>query len=161
VEYGVALDVAALAQQLLQASTGGDQASQSTTIVADPRSNAVLVRASTPERLKLARDLIRRIDSPESRAGNLHVVYLRNAQATHLAEVLRGALTGQGGSGASATGDSMLDSTLDGGGNTSPLQGAFASNASTSGTGASATGSLGGSMPDFREGNQQAVAFSA
>ena len=161
VEYGVALDVAALAQQLLQASTGGDQTSQSTTIVADPRSNAVLVRASTPERLKLARDLIRRIDSPESRAGNLHVVYLRNAQATHLAEVLRGALTGQGGSGASATGDSMLDSTLDGGGNTSPLQGAFASNASTSGTGASATGSLGGSMPDFREGNQQAVAFSA
>ncbi|WP_017523545.1 type II secretion system secretin GspD [Pusillimonas noertemannii] len=161
VEYGVALDVAALAQQLLQASTGGDQASQSTTIVADPRSNAVLVRASTPERLKLARDLIRRIDSPESRAGNLHVVYLRNAQATHLAEVLRGALTGQGGSGASATGDSMLDSTLDGGGNTSPLQGAFASNASASGTGASATGGLGASMPDFREGNQQAVAFSA
>ena len=165
IEYGVALDVAALAQQLLQASTGGDQSTQSTTIVADPRSNAVLVRASTPERLKLARDLIRRIDSPESRAGNLHVVYLRNAQATHLAEVLRGALTGQGGSGSSATGDSMLDSTLDGGGNASPLQGAFASNASTnnsaSGTGTGASGGLGASMPDFREGNQQAVAFSA
>ncbi len=166
VEYGVALDVAALAQQLLQASGGAEQAQQSTTIVADPRSNAVLVRASTPERLKLARDLIRQIDSPESRAGNLHVVYLRNAQATHLAEVLRGALTGQGGSG-SASGDSMLDSTLDGSGNSSPLEGAFASNVGTNATGAGAgtgtgTGTgMGASMPDFRNGNQQAVAFSA
>src|SRR3546814_4964665 len=30
-----------------------------------------------------------------TRAGNLHVVYLRNAQASRLAEVLRGALSGQ------------------------------------------------------------------
>src|SRR5690606_29908148 len=112
------------------------------------------------ERLKLARDLIRRIDSPESRAGNLHVVYLRNAQATHLAEVLRGALTGQGGSG-SASGDSMLDSTLDGSGNSSPLEGAFASNVGTNATGAGAGTGMGASMPDFRNGNQQAVAFSA
>jgi len=164
VEYGVALDVAALAQQLLQASTGSDQAAQSTTIVADPRSNAVLVRASTPERLKLARDLIRQIDSPESRAGNLHVVYLRNAQATHLAEVLRGALSGQGGSGSSDS-SSVLDSAMDGTGNSSALQGAFASNLATGATGSSSGSStgagMGASMPDFREGNQQSVAFSA
>src|SRR5690606_15137953 len=133
IRYGVALDVAALAQQMLQGPGGADQAAQSTTIVADPRSNAVLVRASTPERLKLARDLVRRIDSPESRAGNLHVVYLRNAQATHLAEVLRGALTGQGGSASSASGDSMLDSAIDGSGNSSALEGAFASNVNATG----------------------------
>ncbi len=101
IQYGVALDVAALARQMLRAP-GGDPV-QAITIVADARSNAVLVRASTPERLKLARDLILRIDSPESRAGNLHVVYLRNAQATRLAEVLRKALTGQEGGGADAT----------------------------------------------------------
>src|SRR5690554_153699 len=112
IRYGVALDVAALAQQMLQAPGGADTGQQGTTIVADPRSNSVLVRSSTPERLKLARDLVRRIDSPESRAGNLHVVYLRNAQATQLAEVLRGALTGQGGSGATS-GSSLLDGTLD------------------------------------------------
>ena len=63
--------------------------------MADPRSNSVLVRASSPARAQLARDLVRRIDSPESRPGNMHVVYLRNAQATQLANVLRGALTGQ------------------------------------------------------------------
>ncbi len=117
IEYGVALDVAALAQQLL--SEGGTAAAgragrQSIVVVADPRSNTVLVRASTPERLRLARDLILRIDTPESRAGNLHVVYLRNAQATHLAEVLRGALSGRGGSGAGGAETSL-------GGGTSPF----------------------------------------
>src|SRR5690606_27640239 len=71
----------------------------------DPRSNSVLVRAGSPARLDLARDLIRRIDSPESNKGNLHVVYLRNAQAVQLAEVLRAALTGQSGSGNASTGN--------------------------------------------------------
>lgn len=162
IEYGVALDVAALAQQMLQAPGGADPGQQGTTIVADPRSNAVLVRSSTPERLKLARDLIRRIDSPESRAGNLHVVYLRNAQATQLAEVLRGALTGQGGSG-SSSGTSILDSALDSSG--SALEGAFAANLNTStagsGMGSGSGSAMGASMPDFRDGNQQNVAFSA
>lgn len=93
IHYGVALDVAALATQLLDSRSTGDPSRQ-TVVVADPRSNAVLLRASSPDRLALARDLIERIDSPESQAGNLHVVYLRNAQATRLAEVLRGALGG-------------------------------------------------------------------
>ncbi|WP_323000090.1 type II secretion system secretin GspD [Castellaniella sp.] len=96
IEYGVALDVAALAQQLLQDGSG--RKTRDVSVLADPRSNSVLLRAITPERLKQARKLILRLDTPESRTGNLHVVYLRNAQATHLAEVLRGALTGQGGS---------------------------------------------------------------
>ncbi len=95
IDYGVALDVAALASQMLD--TPGNDLAQRITVVADPRSNSVLVRAGSPARLDLARDLIRRIDSPDSRKGNLHVVYLRNAQAVQLAEVLRAALTGQAG----------------------------------------------------------------
>ncbi|WP_454006834.1 type II secretion system secretin GspD [Alcaligenes sp. Marseille-Q7550] len=95
IDYGVALDVAALASQMLD--TPGNDVAQRITVVADPRSNSVLVRAGSPARLALARDLIRRIDSPDSRKGNLHVVYLRNAQAVQLAEVLRAALTGQAG----------------------------------------------------------------
>lgn len=96
IEYGVALDVAALANQLLQGGRPGDQGSQSIALVADPRSNSIIIRAPSQAQLDLARDLVIRIDSPDSGAGNLHVVYLRNAQATHLAEVLRGVLTGQG-----------------------------------------------------------------
>jgi len=146
IEYGVALDVAALAQQLL--SEGGTAAAgragrQSVVVVADPRSNTVLVRASTPERLRLARDLILRIDTPESRAGNLHVVYLRNAQATHLAEVLRGALSGRGG----GTGTGGTESSL--GGGTSPFS---QTGGRTTGSGAMA-GLSGGSGRDAGQSN--------
>src|SRR5690606_3210018 len=102
VRHGVALDVAALASQLLDSRSTGDPM-QNTVVVADPRSNAILLRSSSPEKLQLARELIERIDSPESRPGNLHVVYLRNAQATRLAEVLRGALGGQSGSASQAS----------------------------------------------------------
>ncbi|MGB3275014.1 MAG: type II secretion system secretin GspD [Castellaniella sp.] len=105
IEYGVALDVAALAQQLLQDGSG--RKTRDVSVLADPRSNSVLLRAITPERLKQARKLILRLDTPESRTGNLHVVYLRNAQATHLAEVLRGALMGRGGSAESLSGPSL------------------------------------------------------
>ncbi|MCX5465988.1 type II secretion system secretin GspD [Alcaligenes parafaecalis] len=110
IDYGVALDVAALASQMLD--TPGNDVAQRITVVADPRSNSVLVRAGSPARLDLARDLIRRIDSPESNKGNLHVVYLRNAQAVQLAEVLRAALTGQSGSGTSSTGTQQKSNSL-------------------------------------------------
>src|SRR5690606_22911246 len=73
-----------------------------TAIVADPRSNSVLLRAATAAQLEVARDLIEHIDSPETQSGNLHVVYLRNARASRLAEVLRGVLSGQDGDAASS-----------------------------------------------------------
>lgn len=92
IRYGVALDVAALAGQFLDGRSRNDPGGH-VVVLADPRSNSVLLRAGTPDKLALARDLIRRIDRPETGTGNLHVVYLRNAQATHLAEVLRGALS--------------------------------------------------------------------
>lgn len=169
IRFGVALDVAALALQLLEGKSG--DASQQIAIVADPRSNAVLVRASSPERLKLARDLIERIDSPESRAGNLHVVYLRNAQATHLAEVLRGALTGQGGSGAgggAGTGGALGGNNLSSGtglnssSNNSMQNSSTGSNSSNVPT--SSAAALGGSnqvSTSTSGGGMQSVAFSA
>ncbi|MCB5364381.1 type II secretion system secretin GspD [Pusillimonas sp. CC-YST705] len=174
IRHGVALDVAALALQLLEGKSG--DASQQIMVVADPRSNAVLVRATSPERLKLARDLIERIDSPESRAGNLHVVYLRNAQATHLAEVLRGALTGQGSTGGgSGSGNTGLGggSALSGSGMGTSSGGSRNTMGNTgsglgSGTGgipgssaAAAAGSSQMSSTSSMTGSQQSVAFSA
>jgi len=111
VKYGVASDLASLATQLLDAQ-GGDTA-QRIAMVADPRTNSVLVRAGSPARTRLARDLIRKLDSEQARPGNLHVVYLRNAQASRMAEVLGGLLASQalngagresGGAGGSAMG---------------------------------------------------------
>lgn len=102
VRYGVASDLASLAAQLLDAQ-GNDQA-QRISMVADPRTNSVLIRSGSPARTQLARDLIRKLDSEQSRPGNLHVVYLRNAQAARLAEVLGGLLNSQSLNGASEAG---------------------------------------------------------
>ncbi|ARP84161.1 type II secretion system protein GspD [Bordetella genomosp. 8] len=107
VRYGIASDIAPVVGGMLD-TRGGNDPSQQVTVAADPRSNSVLVRASNPARAQLARELVMRLDNPQSQAGNLHVVYLRNAQAVKLAGVLRGALTGQsdnrGGSAAAPSG---------------------------------------------------------
>ncbi|CAM3358247.1 type II secretion system secretin GspD [Bordetella sputigena] len=94
VRYGIASDIAPVVGGMMD-TRGGNDPSQQVTVAADPRSNSVLVRASNPARAQLARELVMRLDNPQTRAGNLHVVYLRNAQAVKLAGVLRGALTGQ------------------------------------------------------------------
>ncbi len=93
VRSGIASDIAVLASQLLD--TQSSDPTQRIAVVADPRSNSVLVRAGSPARTRLARDLIMKLDAQQTRAGNLHVVYMRNAQATRIAEVLGGLLAGQ------------------------------------------------------------------
>jgi general secretion pathway protein D len=80
-----------------------------TVILPEPRSNSLVLRAANPARVALVRSLVERLDQPTSRqaSGNIHVVYLKNADATQLATTLRAALAaGEGGSsaGASATG---------------------------------------------------------
>jgi general secretion pathway protein D len=102
VQSGIATDIAILASQLLD--TQSSDPTQRIAVVADPRSNSVLVRSGSPARTRLARDLIMKLDAQQNRAGNLHVVYMRNAQASRIAEVLGGLLTGQANSAPGATG---------------------------------------------------------
>jgi len=73
---------------------GGDQ-TQKINVIGDPRSNAIIIRAGSPERTELARNLIYKLDNAQNNPSNLHVVYLRNAQAAKLAQALRGLLTGE------------------------------------------------------------------
>lgn len=100
IRNGVASDIAALAAELLQAN--GNDVRKDIVVLADPRSNSVIIRSSSPARTRLARDLLTRLDGVQADAGHLHVVYLRNAQAVALARVLRGLLAGEGGGVASA-----------------------------------------------------------
>jgi general secretion pathway protein D len=94
VKYGIATDIAMLATQLLDAQNS-DQ-SQRVAVAADPRSNSVVIRTGSPARTRLARDLITKLDAQQQRmGGNMHVVYLRNAQAAHIAQVLGGLLVGR------------------------------------------------------------------
>lgn len=106
-QHAVASDLAPVVQRLVDSSAGGapggpptpagaGQADTSfrTTVIAEPRSNSLLVRAANPARLNLVRSIIARLDQPASRtpSGNIYVVYLKNAEATKLAVVLRAAL---------------------------------------------------------------------
>ncbi|MEI7782990.1 MAG: type II secretion system secretin GspD [Betaproteobacteria bacterium] len=101
-KYAIASDLVPLVSRLIEsqaAATGAPQGqadtSYRTTLLAEPRSNAVIIRAANPARLALARSLVERLDQPGSQAdpsGNIHVVYLKNADATKLAITLRAAL---------------------------------------------------------------------
>ena len=107
-KHALASDVVPMLQRLLDsgaASTGAPAAGQSdasfkTTIMAEARSNSLIVRAANAARMSLARSLIAQLDQPSDKgpnaaSGNIHVVYLKNADATKLAATLRAALTAQ------------------------------------------------------------------
>ncbi|CAM8660795.1 PulD Type II secretory pathway, component PulD [Comamonadaceae bacterium] len=108
-----ATDLAPLVLRLMESTAaspaGGTEAGFKTTVVAEPRSNALIVRAANQARLALAINLIDKLDQPvasvNGAAGNIYVVYLKNANATQLATTLRAAMgAGSGGSAPAATG---------------------------------------------------------
>ena len=120
-QHGLAVDLAPIVQRLIDSSpttaTGAPVAAAQaqadtgfrTTVIAEPRSNSLIVRAPNPARLNLVRTVVARLDVPGAgpASGNIHVVYLRNAEAAKLATVLRAALasmtpTGTPGTGAAA-----------------------------------------------------------
>ncbi|MDM5175936.1 type II secretion system secretin GspD [Massilia sp. DJPM01] len=87
VRHAIASDLATMVNKLMEPSAGGDSGRIS--VVADPRTNAVVLRAPSAARANLAKSLISKLDQPTAEAGNVHVVYLKNADATKLAQTLR------------------------------------------------------------------------
>lgn len=65
-----------------------------TTIISEPRSNALIVRTANAARMALVKSLVSKLDQPSSQsaAGNVHVVFLKNADALKLAVTLRASL---------------------------------------------------------------------
>lgn len=84
------------------AAPGQADTSFKTTLIAEPRSNALILRAANPARVAQVRALVDRLDQPpapgsSAASGNIHVVYLKNADATKLATTLRAAMASMGG----------------------------------------------------------------
>jgi general secretion pathway protein D len=93
-QHASAVDVAQTISRLLTEPVQAADPSSRFTIAADARSNSVLARAGDPARLRRVRELVAMLDSPTSAGGNIHVIYLKNAEAVKLADVLRSIYSG-------------------------------------------------------------------
>ncbi len=97
-QYASAVDVAQTVNRLFSEigqGQGGVEPSQRFTVVADARSNSLLVRSGDASRVDRLRKFVRVLDTPTSASGNIHVVYLKNAEAVKLAETLRAIYSGE------------------------------------------------------------------
>ncbi|WP_320420959.1 type II secretion system secretin GspD [Roseateles agri] len=151
-KYAVASDLAALAQKLADGSGGAAVpgvavvagGSSAVTVMADPRTNSLILRASNPQRLAAARAIIAKLDQPTANdttgGSNIHVVYLKNADAAKLATVLRAAFSVNGaagsgsGGGSGSSGGSSSSGSLLGGANSQNNTSNNLNNSSTSGS---------------------------
>ncbi len=94
-QYALASDIAPLVQRLLEPPQGAPvDPGQRVTVLADPRTNTILLRASSPARIVSAKSLVAKLDVPTATAGNIHIVYLKNAEASRVAQTLRSVITG-------------------------------------------------------------------
>lgn len=167
VHNGIAVDIATMVAELLE--TQGADPTQKISVIGDPRSNSIIIRAGSPERTELARNLVYKLDNAQSNPSNLHVVYLRNAQAGKLAQALRGLLTGE----SDSTGNDGARAMLSGmGASTQGPQGSAQNssgtptasgnpNGSASTSGAYGQGASASSLSGNGQQNDQNTAFSA
>lgn len=136
-----AIDLAAQLQKMLDpGAIGNSDATLKVSVTADPRTNSLMLRASSASRLAAAKRIVQQLDAPSGVPGNMHVVPLRNADAVKLAKTLRGML-GKGGndSGSSASSNDANSFNQSGG---SSASGNFSTG--TSGTPPLPSGGLGG-----------------
>jgi general secretion pathway protein D len=148
----LAVDLAPLVARLIDGGSGAAPAaaqgqadtSFKTTLLAEPRSNSLILRAANPARVAMVRALVDKLDQPpvpgsSASMGNIHVVYLKNADATKLATTLRAAMASMGGNstgGASASTPAISSApsspSLSGGSNSGGLSGGSSNNSSNS-----------------------------
>ena len=100
-----AAEIAQTISRLMQdtgAPGGGTDASQRFVLTADSRTNTLLLRTDNPARVARVRELVEKLDIETGAPGNMHVIYLKNAEATKVAQTLRSVMSGDTSSPASS-----------------------------------------------------------
>ena len=153
IKNSIASDIAVAVSKLMDESNRGggggpgasSDPSQRVVVMADPRTNSVLIRSANASKLTLARSLVEQLDRPANAdQANMRVVYLKNAEATKLVEVLQAVLSGES-NGSSGSSDSSFGSSRsrnsggsmfgDSGSSSSGLSSSFGDSDSSSGGG--------------------------
>jgi len=97
IKHASAMDLAQIISRLLQEgnpqAAAGD-ASQRFVLQADARTNSLLLRTDSLDKINRVKDLVEKLDAKTSAPGNIHVVYLKNAEAGQLAKTLRAIISG-------------------------------------------------------------------
>jgi general secretion pathway protein D len=122
-KYALAADMAPLVQRLADSGAGSaapgvPAGGSGVSVIADGRSNALIVRATSAARQAHVRSIIDKLDLPTQGGGpggSIWVVHLKNADAVKLATVLRAAFasagTGGGGAGGGGAAGGQATST--------------------------------------------------
>ena len=158
-KYAVALDVASILTKVVDTNSAGGQTpgvDSKVIVLAEPRSNSVLIKASNPEKIQQLRSLIARLDTPSASNGNMWVVPLKNAEAAKLAVTLR-AIVAADSTLSQQAGATNLGAAA-GGGMPQMPQGM---NQSSGLVGGAAGGMPGGAMPGGAAGGASAAATGA
>ncbi|MBC7702870.1 MAG: type II secretion system secretin GspD [Rhodoferax sp.] len=131
-QHAIATDLVPIVSRLIESGGAGGPAlagqgdsTVRTTLVAEPRSNSLILRAANPARLALVRTLVEKLDQassinssmPGSRnpaLGNIYVVYLKNADASKLAVTLRAAMAASASGGSVGGGGSITSPASNG-----------------------------------------------
>lgn len=102
-----AVDLANTITRLMQdgavAASGSTDASQRFALLADARTNSLLLRTDSPARIARVKELVAKLDVAGAATGNMHVVYLKNAEAAKVAATLRAVVAGDSSTQAAAT----------------------------------------------------------
>jgi len=97
--YASATDVANTVNRMYAeglAGQGGAAEPRARVIIApDTRTNSVIVRSDNPARVARVQEMVQQLDVPTGTAGNIHVIYLKNAEALRVAQTLRAILSGE------------------------------------------------------------------
>jgi general secretion pathway protein D len=106
IKHAIASDIATMVTKLIEGAAGAADPIK-TILLADSRSNSVLIRAPSVARANLVKSIIEKLDQPTALPGNVHVVYLKNAEAVKLAGTLRAIMGGGDNSSQSNAGSSQ------------------------------------------------------
>ncbi len=128
VKNAIASDIATMVTRLTE-SGGASAEGGKAVLLADSRTNSIMIKAPSAARANLIKSLIAKLDQPTTLPGNVHVVYLKNAEAVKLAQTLRSIIT--------------QDSSLPSSGNSSVSS--SSNGASSLGSSTNSNASLGGS----------------
>ncbi len=92
-----AIDIAQMLQRVVPETApmrNAPGAVPKASIAVDTRTNSLVVRADTPALMHRIKALALGLDTPGAGNGNIYTVFLRNADATRIADTLRGLMSG-------------------------------------------------------------------